>query len=179
MADETEGGTNGGTKDPYLELEYKECLASTRYTSDIRFNYFASFVTFFGILVGAYYLIWISEAKVVAPLKPWIMLGVSVFGLFMAFIALMIETRNRATLRACARHATLLESEMTPILYGERMRRLRLREMMETPETINRVFGIDATHGRAIMITYRVIFGIWLGLIAFSANEIMTLYPAL
>lgn len=162
------------TKYPYLELEYRECLASTRYTSDIRFSYFASFVTFFGILAGAYYLIWISEAKVMVPLKPYIMLGISAFGFFLSVMAIMVETRNRAVLRACARHAILLESEMPPVLYGDRMRRLMLREMMETTETIDKVFGlIDATHGRAIMVTYRVIFGIWVVLIAFSVYNII------
>lgn len=166
---ETESGNGGdGAKDPYLELEYKECQNWERFIAGVRFTFFASFILFFGILIGAYYKVWMTPEKHFIETSKWFVLyTISTFGLIVGIGALIIEARNIALIRTFSNHSMDLEDEMGPT----RNNRVRLRERTTLPETrkpIRVLFGAETRHSTAIRMLYFVIEVIWIALIFYS-----------
>lgn len=152
-----------GEKQPdrdLLKLEYQECNSHTRFIVGIRFSYFVSFTTLFFALVGAFYFVWISEAKELQQLKPVAMLAIAGFGFYTVFVARMIEQRNIQLYRTSDSRAADLEW------------------LMEIKEGIHRILvmqgrkqyllKIPVTHTRAIDMFYRAVAIVWVLLVLFS-----------
>lgn len=159
--------------DPYLELEYKECVESGRFIGGVRFSFFGAFLTFFVVLIGGYTFVWTSEKTVFGALKPVLLVLISLFGLLIAFAGRLIETRNTRLNETHVNRAIALERQMTEdaIRRGYTPRekeRIRIYELMDQPSVKTPVYGVKATHGVAIALTYRAIEVIWFLMFWFS-----------
>lgn len=144
----------------FLKLEYQECVSASRFVVGTRFNYFVSFTTFFFILVGGFHYIWTTETKVFGELKPWIMLAIAVFGIYMVVTALILEQRAAQLYRTADNRAAELERLMG-IQNG-------VRQIFVMPVQKKKFLGIPITHTASIRMFYRVVAFIWILLVLFS-----------
>ena len=76
-----------------LHLEYKECASLSRFVMGLRFSFFATFVTFFVVLMVGYNHVW-AAPKEYGALRTWLLIGISIFGCVVATFAWVIEIRN-------------------------------------------------------------------------------------
>lgn len=151
-----------------LKLEYQEAVTHSRFIVATRFNYFASFTTFFFILVGGFYYAWIAKEDVLGePLKSWIMLLVVLFGFYMVTVALFLEHRATQLYRAADNRAAELERLMG-IENG-------IRQILIMPGRIKKFLGIPITHTTSIRMFYRLVALIWIIAMIFSICRIWIL----
>lgn len=94
-----------------LHLEYKECASLSRFVMGLRFSFFATFVTFFVVLMVGYNHVW-AAPKDYGALRPWLLVGMSVFGCAVATFAWVIEIRNLFISATCDQHAEALERRL-------------------------------------------------------------------
>ena len=95
-----------------LRLEYQECSTLSRFIMGLRFTFFASFITLFVVLIGAYYHIWSAEDKVFGVLQSYLLFMISCFGIITAIAAGAIEIRNIEIGNMCDRHAAEIEERL-------------------------------------------------------------------
>ena len=148
-----------------LNIEYQECVSASRFIVGTRFNYFVSFTTLFLILVGGFYYIWSEEEKVEEELKPWLLLAIAVFGLYVISTVLILEKRVVQLYRSADNRAAELERLMG-IQNG-------VRQIFVAPERVQYFFGIPLTHTFGIGMFYKVIFVTWLFAVLFSIYQIL------
>lgn len=94
-----------------LHLEYKECASLSRFVMGLRFSFFATFVTFFVVLMVGYNHVWAAPKKY-GPFQPWLLASISFFGCVVATFAWVIEIRNLFISSTCEQHAEALERRM-------------------------------------------------------------------
>ena len=148
-----------------LNLEYQECVSASRFLVGTRFNYFASFTTFFIVLIGGFYYVWITEEAKLGYLKPWFLLAISMFGLYTVSTVLILEKRVIQLYRSADNRAADLERLMG-IKDG-------IRQTFVTPKLQSKFLGIPMTHTAGIGLFYKVIFVIWLVVVIFSTYQIL------
>lgn len=146
-------------------MEYQECVSASRFVVGTRFNYFVSFTTFFFILVGGFHYAWASQVNVFGGLKPWIMLAIALFGLYMVAIALILERRAAQLYRTADNRAADLERLMG--IQGG------IRQIFVMPWQRKKFLGIPVTHTASIRMFYGVVALIWISLILFSVYQIL------
>lgn len=129
--------------------EYKEVGLLLRFFSGVRFSLLASFATFFVILMSAYNYVWTSK-DVFIDLQKYLLLLISLFGLFITITAWLIEYRTIILYQICLRRGRELEQQ-----HGA------LYDLLIPSSSQVRVFWIPATHTAAIQALYCIIFGIW------------------
>lgn len=152
-----------------LNLEFDECVSSSRFHVGVRFNYFISFTTIFFGLVAAFHLVWTTEPDVFGKLKPWFLFAISLFGFFTAIVAIIIELRTYQIFRAADKQADLLEERMG-IKHG-------IRKIYAEPLPPYRFLKIPLRHTVAIGFFYGLIAFVWTLLIIFSVYEILVYEP--
>lgn len=94
-----------------LRLEYQECGSESRFLMGVRFTFFATFIAFSAVLMGAYQYVW-AGADVFGSLQPYVLFTVSLFGIITAFVAVMIETRNIVLADMCNKRSAALETKL-------------------------------------------------------------------
>lgn len=154
--------------DDAVKLEYQECTAAGRSIVNIRFTYFASFATFFVLLIVGYQYVWIKQ-----DVFQWrwsvLLLVLSLFGSLITSSAKIIEKRNIFLHRIADKRAEELEKEMG-IQDGVRQRLL-------VPQARTSVFGreVNIAHGVAIDIVYYAVDCVWSFLLVYSSFQVYRL----
>ena len=145
-----------------LHLEYKECASLSRFVMGLRFSFFATFVTFFVVLMVGYNHVW-AAPKEYGALRTWLLIGISIFGCVVATFAWVIEIRNLFISSTCEQHAETLERKMKIDrgLY-HRLRR-RGAQWLRFP----------ATETYMVAAFYNLTFFIWVVLIACSITVLI------
>ncbi|OGZ42579.1 MAG: hypothetical protein A3C80_03735 [Candidatus Ryanbacteria bacterium RIFCSPHIGHO2_02_FULL_45_43] len=147
-----------------IRLEYQECATLSRFFVGIRFSFFASFITFFVILIGGYHYVWSARRAVFGELQPYLLFVVAFSGLIVAVVGWLVEKRNVFLYRTCDERLQELEEELR-IPMGI-YRRLRF------PTAFSRFLGIPARHVVAIYTMYTAISIVWIILVVYSGYRV-------
>lgn len=135
-----------------LKLEYQECVSASRSFVTIRFSFFISFMTFFGVLIGVSQYLVLNREEF-GFIWPFLLCIISIFGLAVVLCARLIEERNIFLYHTCDVRAALLENRMG-ISAG-------IHGILRDRKSIGRVFGIEMTHTSGILILYYLVGTVW------------------
>ena len=146
-----------------LNIEYQECVSASRFVVGTRFNYFVSFTTLFLVLIGGFYYIWAEEEKMEEEIRPWLLLAIALFGLYVIGTVLILEQRAIKLYRSADNRASKLE-QLMGIQNG-------IRQIFVAPEQKSKFLGVPLTHTVGIGSFYWFIALFWASLVLISGYQ--------